>query len=349
MEKNAKLSQSAVLQVVPDTLSFEQALTHEYAIIDVRSPKEFDEGSLPGAVNIPVFDNEERKLVGTLYKYGGAEQAKETGFDLVESRMAEFLAGFESLKNRSIAVFCARGGMRSRSVVNLLKHHGYSVWQIEGGYKKYRHLLLEVFEKFAPECIVLHGHTGTGKTRILQHLEPMIDLEDLAQHQSSLFGGLNRHPRSQKSFDSHFHQVICRLGEEPYFVEGESRQMGNIYLPSGLARSMKSGHLVLVTASIETRVSRIVEDYPLTDDVTVQKVMRILTSLRGKLGRSVVDHLCSLVEQDKLAELVHILLVDYYDKRYDNNLNKYTYELEISSEDIPGCAEALIQFRNTLV
>ncbi|WP_136808069.1 tRNA 2-selenouridine(34) synthase MnmH [Desulfosediminicola flagellatus] len=350
MKKNvAKLSQTAVLKAVPVTLTFEQVLTDEYCIIDVRSPQEFLDGSLPEAINIPIFDNEERKLVGTVYKYGGPEKAVDTGFDLVESRMAKFLEGFEQYRGKNIAIFCARGGMRSRSVVNLLKHHGYTVWQIEGGYKKYRNLLLGVFENFSPKCIVLHGHTGTGKTRILQHLSNMIDLEGIAQHQSSLFGGLNRQPRTQKNFDSHFHQVICRLGAEPYFIEGESRKLGGIYLPPGLASAMKCGHLVLVTASIETRVSRIVEDYPIKDDETVQKVERILKSLRGKLGQAVTDKLCMLFKENKLHELVHILLVEYYDKRYANSMKNYTYHLEVSSEDIPKVAETLTEFRDALL
>jgi tRNA 2-selenouridine synthase len=330
------------------TLSFLEASTGEYRIIDVRSPKEFLEGSLPGAVNIPIFDNDERELVGTIYRQGGREVAIETGFDLVEPRLAGLLAGFEEYRRENIALFCARGGMRSRSVVNLLVQHGFSAWQLEGGYKAYRQHLLGILENFSPRCIVLHGLTGTGKTRILQHLEPRIDLEDLAQHQSSLFGGMNRQPRSQRAFDSHLYQVIASLGEEPCFIEGESRQLGKIYLPAGLTRAMKEGYLVLITASLETRVKRIVEDYPVEDEETAAQVLKILGSLKRNLGGPVTDTLCGLLRQGRLAELVRILLVEYYDRRYENNLSRYSYRLEVSSEDIGEAAAALREFRGTV-
>lgn len=348
INKHSRLSQAAILREPSTTLPFREAMSGEYRIIDVRSPKEFLEGSLPGAVNIPIFDNDERELVGTIYRQGGRDVAVETGFDLVESRLPGLLAGFAEYRPEKIALFCARGGMRSRSVVNLLVQHGFSAWQLEGGYKAYRQHLLEIFQTFSPRCIVLHGLTGTGKTRILQHLKPMIDLEDLAQHQSSLFGGMNRQPRSQRAFDSHLYQVISSLGEEPCFIEGESRQLGKIYLPAGLARAMKEGYLVLITASLETRVARIVEDYPVEDEQTAAQVLKILGSLRRNLGGPVTDTLCGLLRQGNLAELVRILLVEYYDRRYENNLNRYAYQFEVSSEDIGQAAAALLEFRNTV-
>lgn len=347
--KNDGLSRAAILREEMTTLTFQEGITGDYRLIDVRSPKEFIEGSLPGAVNIPIFDNDERKLVGTLYKECGREEAIDAGFNLVESRLPDLLAGFERYRGEDIALFCARGGMRSRSVVNLLLQHGFSAWKLEGGYKNYRQLLLSIVERFCPSCIVLHGLTGTGKTRILQKLDPMIDLEDLAQHQSSLFGGMNRQPRTQRGFDSHLHKVITELGSEPYFIEGESRQMGNIYLPVGLAKSIRDGHLVRVTASMETRVARIVEDYPVDDDETAAQVLAILDSLRRKLGNAITNKLCTLLHQRRLPELVELLLVEYYDKRYENNLKKYSYEGEVSSENIDEAAEMLVQFRQNLI
>lgn len=347
--EHSGLSRSAILSHIPTTLTFLDGITGDYRLIDVRSPKEYQEGSLPGAVNIPIFDNEERKLVGTIYKQGGQDVAIDTGFNMVESRLAGLLAGFEEYRSENIALFCARGGMRSRSVVNLLLQNGFSAWQLEGGYKQYRQILLGIVENFTPRCIVLHGLTGTGKTRILQHLDDMIDLEDLAQHQSSLFGGMNRQPRTQRAFDSYLHKVICELGPEPYFIEGESRQMGNIYLPSGLARAMKDGHLVRITASMETRVARIVEDYPVRDEQTAAQVLKILESLKRKLGNSVTDRLCTLLHQGRLAELVHLLLVEYYDKRYENSLKRYQYHDEVSSESIEEAVNALVEIRRNLV
>ncbi len=349
MKDQASLSRSAILEQPSSTLCFEEAISGEYRIIDVRSPKEFQEGSLPGAINIPIFDNEQRCLVGTIYRQGGRDVAIDTGFDLVESRLSELLAGFAPFRGERIALFCARGGMRSRSVVNLLLQNGFAAWQLEGGYKRYRQLLLGVLARFCPRLIVLHGMTGTGKTRILQRLDQAIDLEDLAQHQSSLFGGMNRQPRSQKWFDSHLHQVISTLGPEPWFIEGESPQLGNVFLPAGLIRAMKEGELVLITASMETRVARILEDYPVRDEQTLRKVERILNSLRRKLGAPTADELCRLLRQDRLAEMVQILLVEYYDKRYQNVMRDYRYLLTLSSEDLDQAAAALTELRQRLL
>jgi tRNA 2-selenouridine synthase len=348
LKENDRLVRSAILSTTSSTLGFLEVITGGYCVIDVRSPKEYAEGSLPGAVNIPIFDNEERALVGTIYRQGGRDVAVDTGFELVEERLSKLLLDFAPYRQRKIALFCARGGMRSRSVVNLLSQNGFSAWQLEGGYKQYRQHLLDMLARFCPSCIVLHGLTGTGKTRILQQLDHAIDLEDLAQHQSSLFGGMNREPRSQRWFDAYLHQVICQLGPEPYFVEGESRQMGNIYLPSGLASAMKSGRLVLITASMETRVARILEDYPVDDDQTVAEVERILKSLKRKLGGAITETLCSLLHQGRLAELVETLLTEYYDKRYQNNLLQYSYQFSLSSEDIPRAAAELVAYRESL-
>lgn len=348
MDEQTGMSQKAILGDPSDKLSFEQALVSDCCIIDVRSPQEFRDGSLPGARNIPVFDNEERKLVGTVYRYGGREEAIAKGFDLVTSRLDQLLSQLEPFRGKNLAVFCARGGMRSRSVVNLLSQQGYYAMQLAGGYKAYRQLVLRALEAFSAECIVLHGLTGTGKTRILQHLDNVIDLEDLAQHQSSLFGALNRSPRSQKAFDSYLFAKILTLGEGPVFVEGESRKMGSVFLPKGVADSMKRGHHVLVTASLETRIDRILEDYPIKDEQTLTQVEKILNSLRRKLGHELVETMIQYLHDGDLRGLVRILLIEYYDKRYGNSMGRNLFELELSSEDIPLTAEKLLVYRNNL-
>lgn len=348
-ENQAPLSQEDIFCHGIDTLTFQEALTGDYVLIDVRSPKEFLDGSLPRAINVPVFDNEERSVIGTLYRQGGADLAMESGFSMVSSRLAEFTAGFKEFKDQQLAVFCARGGLRSRAVVNLLQRSGYRAFQIAGGYKSYRHMLVQTFDEFRPPLIVLHGHTGTGKTRIIHGLLEAIDLEGLAQHQSSLFGGLNRSPRTQKNFDSYLHKTICLLDAPPYFIEGESRQMGKVFLPSGLAAAMREGVLVLINCSMETRVARIVEDYPLNDDATVEQVRFILESLRRKLSSAVVDEFFRLLDCNDIPGLVYLLLVEYYDKRYTNSMQNNVYSLKVSSESIDDAVEQLHHFRQQLI
>lgn len=351
MDKNndSTIERAAILGEPARVIPFEQALSGNYRVIDVRAPKEFCDGSLPDAVNIPIFDNDERCLVGTIYREGGKDFAIETGFGLIEPRVAQFLEAFSAYKDEKIAVFCARGGMRSRSVVNLLVQYGFDAVQLEGGYKVYRHELIEYLDHYSPQLIVLHGLTGTGKTRLLDRVRPKIDLEDLAQHQSSLFGGLNRNPRSQKWFDACLHKLIPTLGGEPYFIEGESRQLGNIYLPAGIAEAMKRGKLIMVNASLATRVARIVEDYPIEDDETRAKVEKILGSLSRKVGANLVATMTNYLHQGRLAEMVEILLVEYYDKRYSNCFDQYSFDLTISSEDLDEAATLLMNFRDELL
>jgi len=341
-------SKSSILQQTFEKVTFERSNEQSYQIIDVRSQKEFTAGSIPGAVNIPLFGDDERAEIGTLYRHVGHHDAVERGFEYVEMRLSSLVDSFLPYKKSPLTIFCAKGGMRSRSVVNLLRQFRYDAYQLEGGYKKYRHDVLECLGDFHPKLIVVHGLTGTGKTRILQHLDNIIDLEDLAQHRSSLFGAIDRIPRNQREFESHLFQVIQSLGKEPHFIEGESRKIGRVFIPKSLAMAMKEGIYVKVNCSMETRIKRIIEDYPVADKNTLLELERILKSLRRKMGQKEVDRLCSLLNQGDLDGLVRALLLGYYDKRYGNCMNGYRYEFELSSEDIGVAVAELAAFRDSL-
>lgn len=343
------LSRAAILGQSSGPIPLEEARAGGHQVIDVRSPGEYLAGTIPGAINIPLFDEDERSVIGTIYRHGGHEQAVDQGFSYVEKKLAELLTAFQPMQSTTIAVFCARGGMRSLSVVNLLVQSGYKAFQLEGGYKKYRQDILDCLQNFHPKLIVIHGLTGTGKTRILQNLAPAIDLEDLAGHRSSLFGGLDQQPSNQRTFDSRLAQVIYSLGAEPYFIEGESRKIGRVFIPQPLAAAMQSALLVNVHCRLETRIKRIIEDYPVTDEAMRNKIETILKSFKQKLGASQVENLCRLLRKGDLPELVRILLVDYYDKRYRKSMSSYRYVLELSSENIEKAAAELAEFRRTQV
>ncbi len=342
-------SKSSILQQSSRVVTLDRAIENSHRIIDVRSRKEFAGGSVPEAVNIPLFDDDERGVIGTLYRHGGHQDAVDKGFELVEKNLSGLVESFRPYKNSPLTVFCAKGGMRSRSIVNLLEQFGYDAHQLEGGYKKYRHDVLERLDGFHPGLIVIHGLTGTGKTRILQELDNAIDLEDLAQHRSSLFGAIDRTPRNQREFESHLFQTIQSLGEEPYFIEGESRKIGRVFIPKPLALAMKEGVCVRVDCSMGSRIKRIIEDYPVADKNTLLELERILNSLRRKMGHREIDRLCGLLKEGNLEELVRTLLLDYYDKRYNNCMSGYHYALELSSEDISAAAVQLTDFRISTV
>ncbi len=341
-------SRSQILQHSSRVLSLKKAQDNGHLIVDVRSGKEFAEGTIPEAINIPLFEDDERGVIGTLYRHVGQEEAVDKGFEFVEKRLEALVESFLSFKTRPLTIFCAKGGMRSRSVVNLLERFGYEAYQLEGGFKKYRNDVLQCLERFSPELIVIHGLTGTGKTRILQELDDQIDLEDLAQHRSSLFGAIDRSPRNQRTFESLLVKTIHSLDAEPFFIEGESRKIGRVFIPKPLAMAMKNGVLVKVDCPVETRIKRIIEDYPVKEEETIVELEKILNSLRQKMGHREIDKLCSLLREGNLEELVTILLVDYYDKRYSNSMKDYSYDFELSSEDIPLAAAQLIEFRNSL-
>ena len=340
---------STILAKTVPVLDLQQALATGHCIIDVRSAAEYSDGTIPGAVNIPLFDDDERGAIGTLYRHGGHARAVEAGFLFVEKKLTELLSSFQPFCNRPLAICCARGGMRSLSIVNLLNQAGFTAAQLRGGYKAYRRDVLLRLEGFAPRLIVIHGLTGTGKTRILQKLSSAIDLEELAGHRSSLFGGLDRNPSNQRTFESRLAEKIATLGDEPYFIEGESRKIGRVFIPKPLAVAMKQAVLVNIHCRLETRVQRIIEDYPINDVGTLLQIEGILRSLKQKMGVEQVEKMCSLLHRGELPELVSILLLEYYDKRYGKSMSDYRFALDLSAEDIDEAAARLEEFRRTVI
>lgn len=333
-------------EIVP----LETALSQETVFIDVRTPKEFEESAIPGAINCPLFEDRERAQIGTLYKRFGQKVAIELGKSLADSRLSQFVKRFFPYKQELITVYCARGGMRSAAVVQLLASLEFRVQQLEKGYKGYRKHVLQKLETLCPtDLIVIHGKTGVGKTRLLKKLSDSLDLEDLAQHRSSLFGAINKKPRSQKSFDSYLFSEFCKLSTKSHlFIEGESRKIGNIFIPDSLFNVMRQGTMVLLTASLETRIERIIEDYVSESENTFHQLETALQSLRGALSNSQVNWLCQCLKRKEYEIVVETLLIEYYDPRYKHSMKNYHYALEVSGEDLDKAAEQLRAFQKTL-
>ncbi|MSR86470.1 tRNA 2-selenouridine(34) synthase MnmH, partial [Candidatus Woesearchaeota archaeon] len=208
-------------------MKIEDCYGREYVFVDVRSPKEFIEDHIPGAINIPLFSNEERAIVGTLYKQVGKDVAIDKGLEIVGHKLPEMIQEYQTLKEKRIIVYCWRGGMRSGSVVGLLQSLKFDVVQLENGYKDYRRFVREQLDRVhIPSLVILYGLTGSGKTEILGKIKNSIDLEGLAQHRGSIFGDIGLTQRSQKMFESLLLKRLIELQQEKVvFIEGESRRI----------------------------------------------------------------------------------------------------------------------------
>lgn len=333
-----------------DEVSVIEALCEENTLIDVRTAQEYEKGSIPDAFNYPLFDNLERAEIGVIYRKIGKNAAVVKGLEFFEPRIQQFLSSLIDFKSKRIVVFCARGGMRSASVVRLLQYQGFQAAQLQGGYKSFRSYVLRQLRKPVPPLIVLHGSTGVGKTLLLKKLPDHLDLEEFAGHRSSLFGAINKIPQTQKNFEALLAKKIIELpNTRPVFIEGESRKVGKVFIPQSLAEAMKYGTLVLLQASFDTRIRRIVEEYKICDEQTLLKTDSILQSMQKVLGKKKAEQLRQWLRKGEFENIVHVLLEEYYDPRYQHAMRMNEYALKLSAEDLNSAAEKLVRFRNGIV
>ena len=335
------------LQGQLSSIEVSEALQPSNTLIDVRTSEEHFQGAIPGSRNHPLFDGLERSLIGKLYRQVGREAAVERGTSIVAPQLEKFLNTLRPFQSRLLTVYCARGGMRSKSVTRFLSSEGFRVQQLEGGYKAFRKHVLDFLKNFRPPLIVLHGRTGVGKTLLIRSLPGSIDLENLAQHRSSIFGAVHLQPRNQKNFEGLFYSKTCSKPRKEFiFVEGESRKVGQVFIPEAFADAMKNGKKILLKASMETRVRRILEEYHPRDEETLFKIEAILPALKESLGKDVVEQLKTLLHQNKFEDFITILLEKYYDPRYEHGMRDYQYDLELSAEDLEQTQKDLIGFHS---
>mmetsp|Transcript_53514 Transcript_53514/g.160133 ORF Transcript_53514/g.160133 Transcript_53514/m.160133 type:complete len:381 (-) Transcript_53514:296-1438(-) len=329
-------------------------------IVDTRTPKEFEEAHVWNAANFPLMSNDERHLVGTTYHHESKESAISQGWGFFSPKIGDYLQSFEEHREKRIFVYCWRGGMRSRIVVNLLRIHGFDAVQLKGGYKLYTneiiHNGLDAFaSSYSPKFIVLVGYTGSRKTEILKDLDakglPVIDLEGLAGHKGSIYGSVDTTPKSQKMFSILLYHKLQSLENSPYiFVEAESNKIGNVHLPLFVNEKIKEDMKVLVTASLPTRVAAIRKEYFATVDSVRQlhEASDSVTLLRI-IGKQNVQMLHTMLDEGEYDAFTEFLLVNYYDLRYKHTKADYSYALEVSSDDLGDCCANLSEFHKSLV
>ncbi|MGF1481349.1 MAG: tRNA 2-selenouridine(34) synthase MnmH [Cyanophyceae cyanobacterium] len=306
----------------------------EYSeIIDVRSPGEFTEDRIPGAVNLPVLDNEERAKVGTLYKQSPFE-ARKLGASIVSQNIAQHLSTYLATKDKSYSplVYCWRGGQRSHSFALVLTQIGWQVTVLEGGYKTYRAYVREQLSQLPQRFTyqVLCGLTGTGKTHILQRLAQrgvqVLDLEGLANHRGSLLGQawddkLEPQP-SQKRFESLLLQQLQSFEEnQTVWVESESNKIGDVHLPPTLWDKMKQAQCIEVQLAQRERVEFLLQEYPhLVNYPHLLKTQ--LQQLKSRYGGCKLNEWLRLIDEGKWYALVADLLESHYDPAYSRSMRQ---------------------------
>lgn len=307
--------------------------------IDTRSPGEFETDHIPDALNVSILDNDERALVGTMYKQVSQELAIEKGLDIYEKKINDIkksLSDATNNKEKVLVIYCWRGGMRSKTITELAKKEGIKCYQLSGGYKKYREFIrTNLYDfKLKSKLVVLHGLTGSGKTDLLINFKDMIDLEGMAQHRSSLFGSIGLKPNSQKKFETLLFQKLKSLNDKKFIlIEGESRKIGNIIMPEFLYKAMKKGINVKVDCKFESRVNRLVEIYT-SNNTDINKTKEITKTLTKKLGKKIVSKMIEFLENDKLHQFMQVILEKYYDPLYKYSIENLEYDLDVSSDDM---------------
>lgn len=295
----------------------------QYLLLDVRSPGEFAHAHIPHAVSLPIFSDEERKIVGTAYKQESREKAIKLGLDFFGKDLVKSVEAVESLlaerndTSKTVALHCWRGGMRSGAMAWLLNLYGFNIYLLEGGYKAYRRWVLERLENNYP-LRVLGGYTGSNKTGILQELkrrsQAVIDLEGLAAHQGSAFGNLDNIPQpSQEQFENELAQQLFRLKDMAViWVEAESQRIGDLNIPAPFFQRMRSSPLLFLDVPFEERLSYLVGTYgQYKSERLLNGIMRIKKRLGGLETKTAIN--CLL--EDDLRGCFSILL-KYYDKVY---------------------------------
>lgn len=344
------------------TIDIQTALDWENKIfVDVRSPLEYEEDHIPGAINIPILDNEERVIIGTIYKQEGKENAIRRGLDFVSPKLKELYQRLKDLNQQydEIVIYCFRGGMRSSSVVDFARSCGLTLSKLEGGYKSYRRHVMEYLENIGAyfKFVVLHGHTCIGKTEMLLALEKenmgVLDLEFFAKNSGSVFGDIfykGKRP-SQKFFETQLFAKLQSLQKNKIryvFMESESKKIGRCTLSAHFWKMMQEGKHILVEASLAARVARCVHDYTLKSPDNDEQLISSVENLKDKLGKERVKELIEQIKQKKYAEVAEYLMVHYYDCLYLHSQDKYQYEFTVCSDDMNKSVETILQWYKEL-
>lgn len=299
------------------------AARSDQLIIDVRSPKEFTDGHIPGANNIPLFSNDERAEIGTLYQKKGHDAAVLRGLEIVGPKMAGFARTVaeknrdQNFEEKNVAVHCWRGGMRSQSFAWLLETTGWTVTVLDGGYKAFRRHAHETIEK-THRLMVLSGLTGAGKTVHLQRLreagEQVIDLEGLANHRGSAFGGVGQEdqPRTEQFENELFAKLDQCDPDRIIWVEDEGMRIGSVVVPHLFHQQVRNAPAVFLDIPHDVRVDHLMDEY---GDLDPAELIESLHKIRKRFGPQHADAAIKSVQEGNVKHAIEMTLA-YYDRTY---------------------------------
>ncbi|KEP70224.1 tRNA 2-selenouridine synthase [Thioclava dalianensis] len=317
-------------------------------IIDVRSPSEFAEDHIPGAINLPVLDDDQRARVGTIYKQVSSFDARKIGAALVAQNSARHLT--EALADKPGGwrplVYCWRGGQRSGSFATILRQVGWRAELVEGGYKTWRKLVVEACGAPMPgPVVVLDGNTGTAKTDILKAAAAqgaqVIDLEGLANHRGSLFGAMAGGQSSQKDFESRLVRAIAALDPaRPVLLEAESSKIGDLQLPSGIWAAVRSAPRIRLRAPLSERAAYLARAY---GDITTDpaRLTAVIDKLRPFQPAERIERWLAQAQAGDFTTLAGELMRDHYDQRYEKHRRRHAFDEQVI--DAPSLAPEAIE------
>lgn len=330
-------------------------LADKTPVVDVRSPSEFNTGHIPGAFNIPLFDDDERAAVGIRYKKEGRVRAILEGLRLSGPSMNSKLdQALKLSKEGKLLVHCWRGGMRSEAMAWLFSLGEIETDILEGGYKSYRHYILESLS-VNKKMIVLGGLTGSGKTHILRYLKEsgsqIIDLEDLASHKGSAFGSLGQPPQpSSEHFANLLFDQWKKIDENrPVWIEDESRNIGSVFMPEEFYLNMQKNPAIVLLMNIKTRLPRLLEEYSgYSPQELTESVIRISKRLGGDRTREAVE----AINHSDFTKAIEITL-QYYDKAYlfglKNKAAKDIIYVNTDTDDIEANARKILEAAGRII
>jgi tRNA 2-selenouridine synthase len=309
----------------PLTIEAFLTLGRQHPIIDVRTPAEFEKGHIPGAVNVPLFSNEERHDIGLTYKQIGREQAVLLGVEAAGPKMRTLVEQLQAAAlGHTALIHCWRGGMRSQSMAWLVGLFGYRTYTLERGYKAFRHYVLAQFKSPRP-IIILSGKTGSGKTEILRQLakcgEQVLDLEGLAHHKGSAFGALGEATQpTQQQFENELAMLWAKLEpQRPVWLEDESRRIGRLAIPEALWSQMRAAPVICLDLPLERRVDYLIAEYGRFHPADLRQAILCLTK---RLGPQHTQQALEALAQNDLSACCRLLLQRYYDQTYAYGLSQ---------------------------